>query len=325
LEENRIDYTKEPIHIDGINSTLIDEEGFSLRRRINETIDGSQENTKLLHTLTNLCEVKQAVNCFLVELSKRIQSQKMHNGIIVIAAEPIQVADINVVLYSSVKKRGERKRTDPHIITFIDKMTGGVRRLIHQIYLSDIMIDTTDLVAKDVVNKILDFVKKGKRKKNSLRERILKSIENNSIEEEIFNGCIHMTDNEEINLLGRRLYMIKQLPTPIEKVVSLKEIYDRLCKILGRHPWSRSFWSRLYLETIPDDKQYIIEAVCHLIDALDEGKLGDENGDLLLKLEQIGDKVIKKFDLYIDEQEEVLNNLYLAYRPPKEIELTVSA
>ena len=318
LEEDRIDYTSEPIVIDGKNSAFMDEDGFSLRRSINETIDRSKENTGLFHMLTNFCEIRQVINYFLGRLSIKIHEMRQHNGIVAIYAEPLQIADINIVLSSSVQKRGERKRYDPQRITMLDIETGGIRRLISQIYLSDIMIDTTNLLAREVVNCILAFLKKHRNKKRQRKSVIMERISRGSFPREIIMGCANMTDCDRLNRIQWELDAIKKITEPEDKIEQLKDLYQFLFRILKRHPWERSLWARLYLSSIHINDYYIFQGLCHLIDALDQGRLVEKKHDIPLdmKLLQVEDEVIKQLNLSIDEQNNLTKHLYLALDSP---------
>jgi len=317
LEEDRIDYATEPIVIDGKNTAFMDEDGFSLRRTINETIDGSKENTELFHMLTNFCEMRQVINYFLGELSLKIKKARQFNGIVVIYAEPLQIADINIVLASSVQKRGERKRYDPQKITMLDVETGSVRRLINQVYLSDIIIDTTNLLAREVVTKILDFLKGARNRKSQRKMAIMEGIEKGIFPKEIIMGCVNMTDSERLNRISWELDSIKNTTDIEEKMDQLKDLYYFLHSILKSNPWEKSLWARLYLSTIPRNDTYVFQGVCHLIDTLDQDILKRKGNDigLEMKLAQIGDEVIKQLNLSPTDQDNLMKHLFLAVQP----------
>jgi signal transduction histidine kinase len=322
LADNRIDYTSEPVIIDGMDSAFTDDEGFSLRRKINEAIDGSKEYTELFHNLTNLCEVRQAINYFIGRLLYKIKRLRQHNGIVAIGAEPLQIADINIVLVSSVRHRGERKRTDPRTITLLDTATGGVRRIVHQIYLADYIIDTSELSAKDVMEKILSHLKKSKKKlPHHRRQGMLKKIEENTFQEEILKGCASITDKERINYLSYEIESIKAIHNTEEKIACLRDLYQFLNRILRPHLWQRSLWARLYLETFSDKNEYkdfISQGLCFLIDAFDENIFNgiDSEKKINLKIHQIGDEVIRELNLSPAEQSVLLYHLFVAYNSP---------
>lgn len=318
LDEDRIDYAVEPIVIDGKNTAFMDEEGFSLRRSINETIDRSKENTELFHMLTNFCEIRQVINYFLGRLSMKIRRMRQHNGIVAIYAEPLQIADINIVLTSSVQKRGERKRYSPQKITMLDVETGGVRRLIFQVYLSDIMIDTTKLLAGEVVRQILNFLEEHGNRKSQRKEIIMKSVDKGSFPREIIMGCVNMTDNDRLNRISWELKAIKNTNDKEDRIEQLKDLYLFLNHILKRHLWEKSLWARLYLSTTPINEDYVFQGLCHFIDALDQGRLVNKKYDipLELKISQVADEVIRQFNLSVEKQNNLMKHFRLALRPP---------
>lgn len=322
LADNRIDYTSEPVIIDGMDSAFTDDEGFSLRRKINEAIDGSKENTEIFHILTNLCEVRQAINYFLARLLDKIKRLRQSNGIFAIGADPLQIADTNIVLVSNVHKRGERKRTEPRTITMLDTVTGGVRRIVHQVYLADAIINSSELSAKEVMEKILLHLKKLKgQMTGERREQTLRRITGNSFQEEILKGCATLTDKERINYLSQEIESLRNIHNTEEKLSKLRDLDQFFKRTLPPHPWEKSLWARLFLETFSDkeeNRNFISQGLCLLIDALDANYLSsnDSEKELNLKIHQIGDEVIREANLSSEKQNILLNHLFTAYNSP---------
>jgi signal transduction histidine kinase len=317
IGSNRINYETEPITIDGVDSALTDEEGFSLRRTINATIDGNAQNTALFHVLTNLCEVKQAVNFFLGKLLLTVKDSRRYHGIVAIAAEPVQIADDNIVLMSSIKTRGERKRTDPEIITYLDTTTGGVKRIVHQVFFADLIIDTTELLAKDLVKRIMDYLHRRQQTENPKKKVILQIVANNSIIEEALSGCVGLAGNPKINLLGYDLYAIKCLLNVSDRIANLRELYFSLTSLLENNPWSNSLWARLYAGTVELEDTFIVQGLCRLIDALDENRIAGHSQAVAWQLEQITDEITRRLNLSPDKQAILLQHLFYAYHPPE--------
>jgi hypothetical protein len=196
----------------------------------------------------------------------------------------------------------------------LDVETGGIRRLINQVYLSDIIIDTTNLLAREVVTKILDFIKVAGKLKSQRKLAIMEGIEKGTFPKEIIMGCVNMTNSDRLNQINWELDSIKNTADIDEKMDQLKDVYYFLQSVLKSNPWEKSLWARLYLSTITKTDSYVFHGLCHLIDALDMDilKRNGNDADLEMKLAQVADEVIKQLNLSPSEQDNLMRHLVVA-------------
>ncbi|MFH0941073.1 MAG: (d)CMP kinase, partial [Candidatus Omnitrophota bacterium] len=160
FEKGRIDFTKEPLRIDGINTLAINSEGISLRTRIKREVDASKDATLLFHRFVHLPATKAVVDYYFNDLLKELKGSALYSGIIVLDTDPWANADLNIMLLAPSSVRADRLKKSAGSIDELDEKTSRVDFGPHLFAGLEIYsIRTDDKTVRDVVNKAFEIVK----------------------------------------------------------------------------------------------------------------------------------------------------------------------
>ncbi|MBN1526760.1 MAG: diguanylate cyclase [Candidatus Omnitrophica bacterium] len=130
LEKKRLDYSREPVTLDGVDTTAADEQGLSVRDKIKRTFEDSRANEAILHRVTKYHGVRQAIREFYEAEALRVRSLGEYNGLIIRTSEPIrdvaqkEFSIVNVMLLASSRVRAERVKRSYKDIDALDESTG---------------------------------------------------------------------------------------------------------------------------------------------------------------------------------------------------------
>ncbi len=124
LKEKRIDFTVEPIRVDGVDITTQDRTGSALRDKIYAAIDNNKENTAWLHRLSSYPSVQTVLESFIKALAARTKDTQEYNGVIIRSTEPSSNDKyINIVLNAPAEIRARRLGLPAEEIEQLDTMT----------------------------------------------------------------------------------------------------------------------------------------------------------------------------------------------------------
>lgn len=123
LLAGRVDYSSEPVRLDGVNTAAADSNGIIVREKIKMLIN-TQDNRELFYQMANYPRVIKALNDFFVRLKDEIKAEGRYNGIVVKSTEPFPFGFTNIMLHSPGTVRAERLRFRPEDIYDLDVKTG---------------------------------------------------------------------------------------------------------------------------------------------------------------------------------------------------------
>ena len=124
LRARRIDYSGEPVKVDGVDTAQPDEHGLALRDKVKMAIDRNKVNTQWLHTIASYGAVQATVEKFIKSLAEEIKASGKYNGVVLRTTEPVVYNSfINLMLYAPADIRASRSRVTTQEINETDEFT----------------------------------------------------------------------------------------------------------------------------------------------------------------------------------------------------------
>ncbi|MFH1901473.1 MAG: ATP-binding protein, partial [Candidatus Omnitrophota bacterium] len=153
LENERIDYYREPIFIDGKNSQEEGEKGIILRDEVKAAIDTDSQKRLIMQTIASYPIVQETISKFFKQLSKEAHRSGKYNGIIIRDIFSWEEEDvINIGLVADAAIRAWRLRNLVKI-TSIEGFTGESKSVKGMK-----VIDTSELLPAEVADRAIQFI-----------------------------------------------------------------------------------------------------------------------------------------------------------------------
>ncbi|MBU0710273.1 MAG: ATP-binding protein, partial [Candidatus Omnitrophica bacterium] len=126
LNKERIDYSTEPIKIDGVDTQDEGEKYSTLRDEIKRSIDWNDENKNLFYKIGKFPEFQKVIKIFLKKLAEQIEREAKYNGVVIRTTDPREDAEdiINVRLEANAAFRSKEARRELSFFEFCDEFTG---------------------------------------------------------------------------------------------------------------------------------------------------------------------------------------------------------
>ena len=120
----RIDYSGEPVRIDGVDtSEIIQEKGHSLRKEIRVTINNRRDE---FYAVTGYPQVKQAVESYLQKIVKKTIASGKYAGVVIRATEPYSWKEaITLMFMAPLEVRAKNARRSREDMAAWDVVTGN--------------------------------------------------------------------------------------------------------------------------------------------------------------------------------------------------------
>ncbi len=163
FEKKRIDYSKEPVGIDGVDSASILVDGLSLRDKIkmlisNKEFTDGQSNEEWMHRVAGYKTVDEALENFIRTLAVETKAYGKYNGIIRMASDPVKNEDIiNIMLDAPTYIRAKRSNTPIEEIEKLDSATGR-KSMTGRYARVDMMIDTAHLTVRQAAIQAIRYI-----------------------------------------------------------------------------------------------------------------------------------------------------------------------
>lgn len=184
LNAGRVDYSTEPVRLDGVNTALPDSDGIIVREKIKMLINDPQ-NKDLFYKVANYPGVLKALNDFFIQLKTEIKNSGRYNGVVIKSTEPFPSGFTNIALDAPSAVRAARLRFRLDYIHELDLETGRNNFFTKFPFIKRFVTYSNDsnrnILPQDIGKEILSYLHTAGEKNKSLSEDICSAIESENL------------------------------------------------------------------------------------------------------------------------------------------------